>query len=351
MSAVERLDRYQRQHRWLGLPVGVIYKFFDDRGMHLAATITYYGFVALFPLLLLFFSAAGFFLEGNPTLRAELENSALKSVPVIGDQLRNNIGSFHGSTAGIVVGVLGTLYGGSGGMQAAQAAFNRIYGVPRNEQPNPLRSRVRSFQLLGLLGSGVLVSAGVAIALSTANDISRQLDPLVHALGYLLSFALAVALFTGAFQLLTARTLQWRQVVRGGLLAAAWWELLQIGAAAFVTHEVKDAGALYGTFAIVLGAILWIYLQAVVLILAAEINVVLQFRLWPRALLTPFTDEVLLTDADRRAYRLYAATERFKGFERVEAHFREPLPLEEDGAGAQPPPAIARPEAKHHKAD
>jgi membrane protein len=246
--------------------------------------------------------------------------------------------------------VLGTLYGGSGGMQAAQAAFNRIYGVPRNEQPNPLRSRVRSFQLLGLLGTGVIVSAGIAIALSTANDISRGLDPFVHALGYLLSFAIAIVLFTGAFELLTARKLHWRQLLRGGLLAAAWWELLQIGAAAFVTHEVKDAGALYGTFAIVLGAILWIYLQAIVLILAAEINVVLQLRLWPRALLTPFTDEVLLTDADRRAYRLYAATERFKGFERVEAYFRDPLPIEEGGGGAETP-AVTGPEGKHHKAD
>jgi len=48
---------------------------------------------------------------------------------------------------------------------------------------------------------------------------------------------------------------------------------------------------------------------------------VLQFHLWPRALLTPFTDAVVLTQADRRAYSLYAQTQRFKGFERVEAHF------------------------------
>ncbi len=345
MSAFERLDRYQRSHRWLGLPLGVVYKFFDDRGTHLAATITYYGFVALFPLLLLFFSAAGFFLEGDPTLRTELENSALRSVPVIGDQLRNNIGSFHGSTAGIVVGVIGTVYGGSGGMQAAQAAFNRIYGVPRNEQPNPLRSRMRSFELLALLGSGVLVSAAVAIALSTANGISKQLGPYLQALGYLLSFALAVVLFTSAFERLTARPLRWRQVLRGGVLAAALWELLQIGGANLVTHEVKHVGALYGTFAIVLGAILWIYLQAIVLILAAEINVVLQFRLWPRALLTLFTDDVVLTEADRRAYRLYAATERFKGFERIEAHFRDPLEIEDDRAEAQSPPAAPQGEA------
>ncbi len=321
MSALERLDRYQRRHGWLGLPLGVIYKFYDDRGNQLSAAITYYGFVALFPLLLLLFSAAGFFLEGDPTLRRELENSVISGFPLIGTQLRDNIRSFHGSKLWIVVGVLGTLYGGTGVMQAAQAGFNRIYGVPRNEQPNPLQGRLRSLALLCLLGVGVLISAALAIALSTANDLSRQLDPFVHALGYLLSFALAVALFTGAFQLLTARTLHFRRVLRGGVFVAVCWELLQIGGGVLVAHEIKHANAVYGTFALVLGAILWIYLQAIALMLAAELNSVLQYRLWPRALLTPFTDAVTLTDADRRAYSLYAAAQRFKGFEHVETHF------------------------------
>ncbi len=321
MSALERLDRYQRRHGWLGLPLGVIYKFYDDRGNQLSAAITYYGFVALFPLLLLLFSAAGFFLEGDPTLRRELENSVISGFPLIGTQLRDNIRSFHGSKLWIVVGVLGTLYGGTGVMQAAQAGFNRIYGVPRNEQPNPLQGRLRSLALLCLLGVGVLISAALAIALSTANDLSRQLDPFVHALGYLLSFALAVAVFTGAFQLLTARTLHFRRVLRGGVFVAVCWELLQIGGGVLVAHEIKHANAVYGTFALVLGAILWIYLQAIALMLAAELNSVLQYRLWPRALLTPFTDAVTLTDADRRAYSLYAAAQRFKGFEHVETHF------------------------------
>ena len=56
MARVTRVDRFQRRHSWLGLPIGVLYKFFDDRGPYLAALITYYAFVSLFPLLLLFFS-------------------------------------------------------------------------------------------------------------------------------------------------------------------------------------------------------------------------------------------------------------------------------------------------------
>jgi membrane protein len=56
-------------------------------------------------------------------------------------------------------------------------------------------------------------------------------------------------------------------------------------------------------------------------VLGVEINVVLARRLWPRALLTPFTDRVDLTEADRRAYAMYAQTQRHKGFETVTVRF------------------------------
>ncbi len=52
MQTLGRLDRYQREHPWLGLPLAVFAKFVDDRGPQLAALITYYGFLSLFPLLL-----------------------------------------------------------------------------------------------------------------------------------------------------------------------------------------------------------------------------------------------------------------------------------------------------------
>ncbi|MGH3916321.1 MAG: hypothetical protein ACRDTC_23370, partial [Pseudonocardiaceae bacterium] len=81
------------------------------------------------------------------------------------------------------------------------------------------------------------------------------------------------------------------------------------------------ATATYGLFGIVLGLLTWIYLAALVVVLCTEINVVRAKKLWPRSLLTPFTDNVQLTDADRRAYTSYVRSERHKGFQRVEVNF------------------------------
>lgn len=330
MTRVERLDRYQRRHRWLGLPLAVIYKFFDDRGPHLAALVTYYAFVSLFPLLLLLFSGLAFFLQGHADVRQDVEQALLRNFPTIGPDLKRNIETIHGSGIALSVGVLGTLYGGLGAMQAAQASFNLIWGVPRNEQPNPLRSRLRSLALVLLLGSGVIVSTGGAAILSTANGISRQVGPAIEVGGYLLNYAISIALFIAAFRVLTALPLRVRQVLPGAAISAGGWIVLQILGSSFIAQMLTNSNALYGVFAVVLATLAWFYLQSVIVMLAAELNVVRVRRLWPRALLAPFTDDAELTPADRQAYAMYAATQRFKGFEQVTTEFAQAATTDDD---------------------
>ncbi len=87
MAIVDGADRFQRRHAWLGFPVAVVYKFFDDFGTYLAAILTYYAFVSLFPLLLIASTVLSVVLRGDQHLQHELLTSALKSFPVIGEEL------------------------------------------------------------------------------------------------------------------------------------------------------------------------------------------------------------------------------------------------------------------------
>lgn len=336
MGIVEQADVAQRRHGVLGFPIAVIYKFADDRGPHLAALITYYAVISLFPLLLLFFSGLGFLLDGNPGLQHRFVTSALAGLPPLRGQISGSLTGYHGSGVGLAIGISGTLYGGLGVMQAAQAAFNRVYAVPRNEQPNPIRSRVRSLLLLLLLGGGVIATTALSAVLSLGDRLIPFLGTGWQVAAFLLSLALNVALFTGAFQLLTARDLRAREVLTGGLLAGAAWQGLQSVGTLFLSHQLVRANQLYGTFALILGLIAWIFLEAFVVVMAAEINVVAAARLWPRALLTPFTDDVELTDADRRCYSWYARSERFKGTSRIDITFSPHVPAPEPDELAAP---------------
>jgi uncharacterized BrkB/YihY/UPF0761 family membrane protein len=112
--------------------------------------------------------------------------------------------------------------------------------------------------------------------------------------------------------------------VRGAIAAAIAWQLLQYVGTAYIGSVVKHATATNAVFAFVLGLVAWIYLEALIVVLAVEYNAVRELKLYPRSLLTPFTDDVELTTADRLAYTGMAKSQRFKGFEDISVTFDEP---------------------------
>jgi YihY family inner membrane protein len=322
-DTISRLDGYQRGHRWIGLPLGVLYKFFDDQGGYLTALITYYGFLSLFPLLLLFVTVLGFALHGDAHLQDKLLSSALAQFPVVGSQLRESVHAEGGSGLGLVIGIGGTLYGCLGFAQATQNAFNRIWGVPRNRRPNPVRSRARSLLLLLVLGLGVLVTTALSGVTAGAGQLGAHVHSELRIAGTLLGVLVNFGLFLLAFRVLTAPGVPRRDLRLGAAAAAVGWQAAQLAGAYFVTHKLKGTSEAYGVFGLVLGLVAWIYVLALVTVLSAEINVVVRRHLWPRALLTPFTDHVRLTDADQRTYTRYAQTERHKGFQVVNVDFQD----------------------------
>jgi YihY family inner membrane protein len=326
MTLTARVDALQQRRPWLGLPIAVVYKFTDDQGGYLAALITYYGFLSLFPLLLLAITVLGFLLSHDPSLRERILTSALRDFPLVGNQL-GHIRTFRGSGAAVVVGLLGSAYGGLGVAQAGQNAMNQVWAVPRNRRPNPLKARGRSVVLLLLLGVGVLLTTALS-GLSTgaqsfAHDLAG-LDEGVRVLAVVLAVALNIVLFVAAFRLLTVLPVTVRDVAPGAVVAALLWQVLQAVGTYYLGHKIRGATEVYGTFGFILGLIGWIYLEAVIVVLCAELNVVLRRRLWPRALLTPFTDAVSLTGADEQVYGGLATAQRSKGFERVDVSFDDP---------------------------
>jgi membrane protein len=318
---VASLDAFQRRHRWAGFPLAVLYKYADDQGGYLAALITYYGFLSLFPLLLLLVTILGFALHGDPDLQAKLLDSALVQFPLFGSQLRESVHARAGSGLGLVVGIVGTLYGCLGVAQAIQNALNRAWAVPRNSRPNPILSRLRSLLLIVVLGTGVLVTTALSGLTTGAGAFGATVDAGVQIGAIGLAMLANIGLFMLAFRVLTARDIPTRHLRVGAVVAGIGWQLVQLLGTYFVSHALKGSREAYGVFGLVLGLIAWIYLLSVVTVLAVEINVVAQRRLWPRALLTPFTDDVRLTSADKRTYTAYAESERHKGFETVDVGF------------------------------
>jgi len=154
-----------------------------------------------------------------------------------------------------------------------------------------------------VIGLGFIVTTSLTTLAGGAGRVLPGAG--AHVLAVVVSLALNFGLFWLGFWLATAREVTWRQLRLGAVFSAIVWQVLQTFGGYFLSHQLAHASPLYGTFALVLGLIAWFYLQAELTLYAVEINVVRAYRLWPRSIAPP-----PYTEQDRRAYQLYADTEK-----------------------------------------
>jgi membrane protein len=306
---LSQLDRAQQRTPGVGFIAAVIKKFQDDQAGQLAALMSYYAFVSIFPLLLVMVTVLGFVLQGDPAEQQRILNGTLGQFPILRDQLQ--LHSLKGSATALVVGIVIALLAGLGITNAAQNAFNRIWAVPFKHRPNFLYARLRGLGVLAILGTLSITSTVVAGFVGTASH-----GALAVLGGVIIAFLLNLAVFMTAFKLLTAADIDWRDLLPGVVVAAVLWQLLQHLGGYYLDHELKRTGPLYGVFALVLGLLAWLFLGAQLTIFAAEINVVRARRLWPRSF---FSDPLL--DADKRALTSSAEVEERIHQENVDVDF------------------------------
>ena len=181
MGVTDAFDDFQRRHEWAGAPLAVIYKFHDDQGVYLAALIAFYGFLSLFPLLLLFTTILGFVLQNDAELQARVLDSTLRQFPVIGQQL-GDPQSVRGSGIALVVSVAVAIYGALGVAHAIQHAMNVTWAVPRCHRPNPFHLRLRSLMLIAIGGLATMLATVLSGLASSATSFGADLDWLTRRL-------------------------------------------------------------------------------------------------------------------------------------------------------------------------
>jgi YihY family inner membrane protein len=317
------VDRFQQRHSALGFPIGLVKKFGDDQAGKHAALLAYYGFFSVFPLMLVFITVLGYALASNAGLQQRVIDTAIAQFPVLGAQLRGSIKTIQGSGLGLVVGIVGTLWGGLGITQSAQDAMNAIWNIPRKDRPSFWFRLARGFGSLLLLAAGIFAATALAGLGTTSPGILGRISPFA---GSLLSNLLLLVVL---FQALTGMWVPWRRLLPGAASGAVGWSALQALGVYVVNRQLERANLVYGVFAIVIVLLSWLYLSAQLLLYAAEINVVLARRLWPRSLLQP-----PLTEPDKRVLTALAETEERRAEQTVEVRFSS----EAAGGDDRPPP-------------
>src|SRR5579862_9777063 len=313
MKALLRmLDRAQKRTRPTSVAVATVKKFSEDRTTRLAAMIAFWGFFSIFPLLLVLVTLLGWLLPASD--KANVLGHVAQMFPLLDPKTVTSLG---GSAWALILGVATALWSGLGVVRSVEYAFNSVWEIPYHQQPGTLKQVTRAVGVLATVGVGLVVSTLVSgFVMSTATGVNLGTAGRVG--GYVLAAALDVALLIAAFRILTNRDVSTRDVLPGALLAGIVLFVLQELSAFIISRHLQHAQSTYGHFATVITILWWFYLQSVITLLAAQLNVVRKDRLYPRSLV-----DAPQTEADHRVLQAYAAERTYQPEEEVTARVHQ----------------------------
>lgn len=290
-GTVRNLDAWQQRHRLPAFAYAVIKKYGDDHAGTQAALLTYYGFLSLFPLLLVLTTVTNNIIGSHPHLESTIIEGVTNYFPLLGNQLSSHVHSLNRSGLALAAGILFTLYGARGVADAFRKSVQHVWQVPEAKRDKFPKSTIKSFGLL-LVGGLGLIAASILTGLAS----SAGHEPVFRALSILLNMFILFWLFNFLLNFSLPKRLALKQTKVGAASAAIGLVALQSLGGLILARELKNLDALYSYFALALGLMFWIYLQAQILLFSMEIAYVSSRKLWPRslsgALPTPVDDKI-----------------------------------------------------------
>jgi YihY family inner membrane protein len=320
------MDNFQQQRPVLAFPIAVWKKFGDDQAGSLAALIAYYAFASIFPLLLVLITVLGVVLRNHPALQTRVLNDVAHNFPGIGSLLTGSVHAKSGTGIALAIGLIFAFIGGRGVATAIQNALNAVWEVPLTRRPGFPGSILRSLGMILVIGIGEIVSFTLAGFAGGVGTVFTGVGAYIATTA--VSLILNVGVFWLAFRLGTAAEVAGRDLWLGAVLSAIAWQVLQSVGAGLIRHAAHTSNTTNATFALVLGLLAFLYLQAELTLYAVEASAVHARRLWPRSMFPP-----PLTEADRRAYELYAKVQQRRPEQEIESRLPE---ADDSGPSAKP---------------
>jgi len=316
-TLLARVDQWQRGNRVAAPAYGVVKKFGDDRMNQYVVALGWYGFVSIYPLLLVAVTVLGFI--GVSSLGQGLVNT-LHHFPVVGAQFNPALPSknLHGSVFGLIVGLVGLTYGAQGVTQTAQQAMGQVWNVAQVDLPGFVPRLLRSIAGLGIIGGSFVINA-IAATFVTGAGTNIALRVLL----LLAMLVVNVSLFFATFRVLTPSKVTVARLLPGVCIGALGFTFLITVGSGLIAHQVRNSSATYGQFGVVIGLVGFLLLLAKISLYGAELNPVLARHLWPRSLVSSNS-----TDADNRVLADIVHENRRRKDEVIGVGFGPDAPIE-----------------------
>ena len=267
-AAKSLVTRLRERNAPFDLMMTVIDKGGRDGVGRLSAVVTYFAFFSIFPLLLLLVSVTAMVVDENR--RERITELALSNFPMLGDRLA--LTKLEGRSLTVVVAGLAALWSGTHAFDALEHAIHAVSHAALERPLGFLKRRLRALALLGVLGTGLVVTTVLGSVVAAAN-----LPGIGRPMGYLVTAVANVVLLGVMYAVAIPGRDTWRRLAPGAIVGGIGLTLIHALGGWFLSRVTK-ASAAYGFFGTVLGLLTWIKLIVSVVLWSAELNAVLADR-------------------------------------------------------------------------
>ncbi|HEY84387.1 MAG TPA: YihY/virulence factor BrkB family protein [Chloroflexi bacterium] len=257
---------------WAAVLRSAINRFGEVYATQAAASIAYYTFFSIFPLLILLAALGSFFLEGDQ-IQNQIAFWVNTIFPPAADLVEQTLSYViqQRKSAGIT-GMIGLLWAGS----AAFIALGRNITLawPKAHQRDFLRGRLMAFamiaSIIALLIGSIIVTTVVRV--SSVFELSLLGGNLM---GNLLSWLMTFITMISLYRWLPTETVRWKHAAWGALLATVGWHTAAIGFSWYLSSGLARYDLIYGTLSAVIVLLFWIYISALIILFGAHFTAAL----------------------------------------------------------------------------
>ncbi|MEA3183607.1 MAG: rane protein [Ilumatobacteraceae bacterium] len=264
------MQSWRQRSRAVDLAVRIAEGFRKHRSGRNAALISHFGFLSIFPLLLVFTTVLGFVLHSASGLRKRIIGSAVNQLPIIGQQMKIDPLKLQGNAVVLILGILVSLWAGMKAFVAVHTALDDVAEIPLDERSGLLITRLRALLGMAYVGGAQIIGAILASIVGVTGV------PVISKVLVLVGTAAINTVMLGlSYRWLRTGKPEWRTLRPGAIAGGIIFTLLQLLGVAVVGRQVAHATPVYGTFAAVIGLLYWLSLHAMVALGGAELNAAL----------------------------------------------------------------------------
>jgi membrane protein len=262
----------------LGIIQTAFQNFALSRGAEAAASIAYYAFFSLFPLLLVLITV-GSYLIRDPQIVQQIMAWSIEAIPVSQEIVIRNIETVleQRGTVGLV-GMIGLLWSGTNVFSILSLNINRSF--PDTERRSFIQHRISGLAMVAILTLFIFISFLMrailtllpVIVLPVLGEINLRASPIWTVLTGFAPFIIMFLVFFSLYRLIPRTNVRWSQVFWGALIAASGWEILTSGFTWYLGSGLAQYELVYGSLGAVVALMFYIYLSSWILLFGAHLS-------------------------------------------------------------------------------